>query len=311
MTENFDRALKNFFRTVSQISNHGNRRISGEMHPAHQNMAKFMRLHSVMGTKDPQRIPELFIYFMNQNREHLLAPIVLPDGNIRANWLDIKNEPALKKKSRELNLNNHKPRGLAIYIDESDPKLYRNNVPISEIYTEINKIYNDEGQNSDLPFRFLSQLMHCFYHASLLSSQVTTEERDILYKNATDLEGFIHESDTTTSSTNEATKGGFMDQINGLMGKFNIGGALQGLQKNLGGLMSADMASNVGDALKEIQENVSNTSNFTEGLKKSFESGKVQGMISELQNKVREFIPGANSVPEVETVSNINPADQE
>ncbi len=309
MTEKFDQSLKNLFRSVSQISNHGNRRISGEMHPAHQNMAKFMRLHSAMSSKDPNLIPQLFIHFMNQNRHNLLNPIVLPDGNIRAGWLDIKTDGQIKKKTRDLNLNNHKPRGLAIYVDESDPKLYRNNIPLSEIYTEINKIYNDDGQNSDLPFRFLSQMMYCFYHASCLSSEVGPSERDILYKNATDLEGFIHETEST--STSESTKGGFMEQISGMMDKFNIGGALQGLQKNLGGLMSSDMATNVGDALKEIQHNVSTTSNFAEGLKKSFESGTVKGMISELQNKVKDFIPSNLSTPEVETDSNIVASDQE
>jgi hypothetical protein len=256
-------------------------------------MAKFMKMHSSAMDMDPTQVPKLFVHFMNQNRQHLLNPVVLPDGNVRAAWLDIKTDPSQKKKSSSISLSNHKPKGLAIYVDESDPKLYRHSIPLSEIYTEMVKIYNDDTQHTDLPFRFLSQLMYCFYYAAVLSDECPASDQDILRKNATDLEGFIHEE---VSSSSEVTKGGFMDQIGGMLGKLNINGALQGLQKNLGGLMSSDMASNVGDVFKELQENVSGTSNFAEGLSKTFESQKVQKVFGHIQDKVKEFMPSEEKI---------------
>jgi hypothetical protein len=307
--ENFDKNIKSLFRIIQEISNtcnNDNTRFS-------TCSAKFCA--NYLKANNPPFFMDLFYGVYQRHRLHFVTPIYQND-NFNDEWLtnetsnDVSENIGKKKKGFSISV----PKGVVIFLDPREPKLMTYSIPLTEIYLQACKNFDQcrkKDSVCDLPPRFLFYVFSCMrYAVSHIESNCT--DLPFIDENIKSLEMMM----LSQPQENPNKTGSGMNILNNLINtvreKTNFDP--QNISKSLEGVLGKDFSSKLSKGMEILQRNVgenpSGIESIAQGIAKTFTDPELKETMGDVLSKANGLISSMTGSTVGDTKT-IDPADQE
>lgn len=314
----FEEALKELNSVIQSVASGASENSFAEELPRFAtSSSQFMRAFNRI-KDEPEAVENtqnVFYETLRRFENDITSKVFDEDEQLNDNWIrndecDAPREKSKKKSSGKISLSHLAYRGIAVYVDRSNPALRNVCLPLTEAYLTATEIYQRETQKkriSYMPYKLLKTIYECFYFA--IPDSRESVKRSVK-KNITYLKQFIETGVDESSSS----KGTVFDGITKMVGKLTSSNFdLSKIKNMVNGVISSENQDKFTQVFNTFSENVqSSNGDIVSGIKKSLEAPEVtelMGRSRELISQAQNLLGGASAT--VSEVSNESAGDQE
>lgn len=261
--------------------------------------SKFMTAFNKSKKEDSESaldyVKDLFYQTMEKHSENVYANIFDQDNDLEVDWLRRETvKPRDRKKKSKVSLDDMRYPGIVIYIDEEDPKIANFCIPLTAIYLEAEKIYEERKKNngiSTLPFKFLYYLYSCFYFSI---PETKYSKKEVVMQNIKSLGTVLG-----SLSDESGNKGAVVNGLSDLFNKFtssDSGINMDRIKSMMSQIIPSDSADQLNSVLSTVTKNVQNSGSIMTGLQESFKSPEVTRLMDSGRNMLSGLTGMVNTV---------------
>lgn len=292
---NFDDALKNISAVVNNIGRKRENMFTEKLPRFITSCSKFLNTYNKV-KDESESVENLKSRFYNVFRAHkseILDDIFDENGTLNDDWLrddSLPDEKSSRKKKNRISTEDIRYRGVVVYIDEDNMMLRNICIPLHEIYSETERIYQNLKKNKELcllPHQFIQAILYCFYFCI---SEDKFDARIKIMNNIQKLQQFI----SAGSSEEAESNGTVFGNLEKVISKFTNGDKkidTSKLTSIVDGVIAPENKEKLSQAFSAVTQKVQEKGDLIEGLKESMDTPEM----GELFNKGKQLLSSATS----------------